>query len=110
MEENKDPTEVSGQVDVLPGSPDPLPNADQTARIARFVRGRRPLSDAERQQRQVAMTCNALDFEDAGMGCAQVLHLSIFFDGTGNNRDEEMAKSADRRALSNIAKMFFTHV
>ncbi|WP_411834701.1 phospholipase effector Tle1 domain-containing protein [Pseudoxanthomonas mexicana] len=97
-------------MDLLPGTPDPLVNADPTARIARLARGARPLGDAERQQRQVAMSCSVLDPDEAGAGCTQVLHLAVFFDGTGNNRDEEMAKPVERRALSNIAKLRFAHV
>lgn len=105
-----DPTEISGRVDILPGLSEPLANADPTARTARLALGARPLSVAERQQRQEAMSCNVLDSDEAGTGCTQVLHLTVFFDGTGNNRDQEMAKTPGRRALSNIVRLYFTHV
>ncbi|MDQ5168388.1 DUF2235 domain-containing protein, partial [Klebsiella pneumoniae] len=110
MEDRNDPTEIPGQVDLLPGSPDPVADADPSARIARLARGTRPLGDGERQQRQTAMSCSVLDPEEAGSGCTEVLHLSVFFDGTGNNRNEEMDKPVDRRALSNIAKLHSAYV
>lgn len=109
MDDFRDPTEIPGQVDLLPGTPDPLVDADPSARIARLARGTRTFSDAERQQRQTAMTCSVLDPAEAAAGCTQVLHLAVFFDGTGNNRDEEMARQVAQRALSNIAKLHFTH-
>jgi hypothetical protein len=56
MEDHKDPTEIPGQVDLLPGSPDPVADADPSARIAGLARGTRLLSDAERQQRRTAMS------------------------------------------------------
>lgn len=109
MEDVKDPTEIPGQVDLFPGSPDPVVDADPSARSARLARGSRILSDAERQQLQAAQSCSVVDTDEAGTGCTQVLHLCVFFDGTGNNRDEEMAKPKDRWALSNIARLYFSH-
>lgn len=108
--DGNDPTEIPGQVDLEPGSPDPVPDADPSARSARLARGTRPLSDAERVRRQQALTCAAVESDDAAAGCTQVLHLTVFFDGTGNNRDQEMAKPVERRALSNIARLHFVHV
>ena len=50
-----DPTAIPGQVDLEPGTPDPVAQAEGTARTARLARGTRPLSDAERRRRQEAM-------------------------------------------------------
>ncbi|PJJ98618.1 hypothetical protein CO641_08430 [Lysobacteraceae bacterium NML91-0213] len=108
--DNHDPTEIPGQVDLEPGSPEPVVNADPSARIARLARGTRPLGDAERTRRQQALTCAIVEPDEAGSSCTQVLHLSVFFDGTGNNREEEMRKPEDRRALSNIARLHDAHV
>ena len=107
--DNKDPTEIAGQVDLEPGSPDPVQDADPSARIARLARGTRPLSDTERSRRQQTLSCTAVEPDEAGAGCTQVLHLALFFDGTGNNRDKELAKPVDRRALSNIARLYDAH-
>lgn len=109
MDETRDPTEIPGQVDLEPGSPDPVVDADPSARIARLARGTRSLSAAERGRRQMALMCTMPGPEEATTGCTQVLHLAVFFDGTGNNRDEEMAKPEERRALSNIARLFYAH-
>lgn len=108
--DNHDPTEIPGQVDLEPGSPDPVANADPNARIARMARGTRPLSDAELARRQQALNCAIVGPDDAAAGCTQVLHLSVFFDGTGNNRDKELGKPVDRRAFSNIARLHRAHV
>lgn len=104
-----DPTAIPGQVDLEPGTPDPIAQAEGTARTARLARGTRPLSDAERRRRQEAMCGTVPDKEAATTGCTQSLHLSVFFDGTGNNRDEELAKGEEERALSNIARLFISH-
>lgn len=104
-----DSTEIQGQVDLLPGAQDPIAGADSAARTARLARGRRALSDAERQQRQEAQACSVVNQDEAGAGCTQVLHFAVFFDGTGNSRDAEMKKSPDQRALSNIARLQFSH-
>lgn len=107
--DNSDPTEIPGQVDLEPGSPDPVQGADLGTRTARLARGTRPLSDAERARRQQALNCTAVEPDEAGAGCTQVLHLAVFFDGTGNNRDEELGKPVNRRALSNIARLYEAH-
>lgn len=109
MAEARDPTEIPGQVDLEPGSPDPVRDADASVRIARLARGTRVLSAAEQKRRQEALMCTLPDREEATTGCTQVLHFAVFFDGTGNNRDEEMAKSSHDRALSNVARLFFAH-
>lgn len=105
-----DPTAIPGQVDLEPGSPEPVADADPTARTARLARGTRAMTDAERQQRQVAQSCTLPEKEEATTGCSQSLHYTVYFDGTGNNRDEEMAKDDDRRALSNIARLYNARV
>lgn len=107
--DNRDPTEISGQIDLEPGSPDPIRDADPSARIARLARGTRPLSHAEKAIRQLALSCTAVGPDEAGAGCTQALHWAVFFDGTGNNRDEELAKPVNRRALSNIARLYSAH-
>jgi len=101
-----DPTAIPGQVDLEPGSPEPVADADPTARTARLARGTRPMTDAERQQRQAAQSCTLPEKEEATTGCSQSLQVTIYFDGTGNNRDAEMGKPDDQRALSNIARLY----
>ncbi|WWW34399.1 DUF2235 domain-containing protein [Stenotrophomonas rhizophila] len=100
-----DPTAIPGQVDLEPGSPEPVADADPTARTARLARGTRPMTDAERQQRQAAQSCTLPEKEEATTGCSQSLQVTVYFDGTGNNRDAEMEKQEDERALSNIARL-----
>jgi hypothetical protein len=106
----QDPTAIPGQVDLEPGSPEPVADADPTARTARLARGTRPMTDAERQQRQAAQSCSLPDKEEATTGCSQALHFTVFFDGTGNNRDAELAKGESERALSNIARLYSARI
>lgn len=108
MSKTSDPTYIPNQVDPQPGATDPIPGG-QAAQTARKARGQRTLSERERAQRQLALQCTVADKNEAMLGCTQVLHYAVFFDGTGNNRDQEMAKSAEKRALSNIAKLFDAH-
>jgi hypothetical protein len=67
------------------------------------------LSDREREQRQIALGATVPSKQEAMCQCTKVLHFSVFFDGTGNNQYDELAKSADERALSNVAKLFAAH-
>ncbi|MFC3551856.1 phospholipase effector Tle1 domain-containing protein [Lysobacter cavernae] len=98
-------SKISGQVDLVPGSPDPIPDADATARTARLARGMRKLTDQERRQRQDALACTAPEKEEAMTGCTQTLHYTVFFDGTGNNLEQDR----DTGAMSNIAKLSLAH-
>ena len=98
-------SEIPGQVDLVPGSPDPIVDADPTARNARLARGSRTRSDAERRQRQEMLACIQPERDDAMTGCTQVLHYTVFFDGTGNN----LERDRDSGALSNIAKLSLAH-
>ncbi len=104
-----DPTAIVGQVDLVPGTTDPVAAAEGSARTARLARGTRALSDAEQRHRQQTLACSLPDKEEATTGCAAALHFAIFFDGTGNNRTAELDKPANQRALSNIARLFDAH-
>lgn len=103
-----DPTYIANQRDESPGSSNPVPNG-QGAQSARRAPGQRVLSDREREQRQMALAPTVPDKVEAMCDCTKVIHYSVFFDGTGNNRQQEMAKPVDERALSNIAKLSTAH-
>lgn len=103
-----DPTYIANQRDEAPGSSNPIPNG-QGAQSARRAPGQRLLSDREREQRQMALAPTMPEKVDAMCDCTKVLHFSVFFDGTGNNRQQEMAKPAEEQALSNIAKLSDAH-
>ena len=105
---NQDPTFISNQTDPTPGLTDPMPGG-QAAVTARLAPGQRKLTAKEREQRQLALGATVPTKEEAMCQCTKVLHFSVFFDGTGNNRDEEMALEVNRRALSNVAKLFDAH-
>ena len=105
---NVDPTYIANQVDPTPGLEDPVPGG-QAAQTARRAPGQRTLTAKEREQRQLALGATVPSKEEAMCQCTKVLHFSVFFDGTGNNREQEMAKPVDRRALSNIAKLNDAH-
>lgn len=108
MTKAADPTYIPNQADPEPGATDPVPGGE-AAQTARKVKGQRSLTERERAQRQLALGCTVADKEEAMQGCTQVLHYAVFFDGTGNNRELEMAKPKEKRALSNIAKLFDAH-
>jgi hypothetical protein len=76
---------------------------------ARRAPGQRVLTAKEREQRQIALGPTVPEKREAMCQCTKVIHYSVFFDGTGNNRNQEMAKPLDKRALSSIAKLFDTH-
>ena len=103
-----DPTYIAKQRDDAPGAPNPVPDG-QAAQSARRAPGQRSLSDKEREQRQLALSGTVADKTEATCDCSKVIHFSVFFDGTGNNRDQEMARPADERALSNVAKLNDAH-
>lgn len=103
-----DPTYIANQRDESPGSSDPVPGG-QGAQSARRAPGQRKLSDREREQRQMALAPTVPDKAEAMCDCTKVLHFSVFFDGTGNNQQQEMAKPVGERALSNIAKLSDAH-
>ena len=104
----KDPTYIANQADPTPGLSDPVAGG-QAAETARIVPGQRKLTNKEREQRQLALGATVPTKEDATCRCTKVLHFGVFFDGTGNNRDVEMALPSEQRALSNIAKLWFAH-
>lgn len=103
-----DPTYIANQRDEAPGSSHPVPNG-QGAQSARRAPGQRVLTDREREQRQMALAPTVPNKAEAMCECTKVIHYSVFFDGTGNNRQQEMAKPVDERALSNIAKLSTAH-
>lgn len=104
----KDPTYILNQTDPAAGLTDPPPGADM-ATSARRAPGQRALTAKEREQRQIALGPTVPEKREAMCECTKVIHYSVFFDGTGNNREEEMAKPVERRALSNITKLFDAH-
>jgi len=104
----KDPTYIPNQTDPEPGLVEPVPGSD-TATTARRAPGQRVLTAKEREQRQIALGPTVPSKREAMCECTKVIYYSVFFDGTNNNRDEEMKKSPEKRALSNIAKLFFAH-
>ena len=104
----QDPTFIRNQKDDTPGLTDPVPGG-QAAQTARLVPGQRVLTAKEREQRQLALGATVPSKDEAMCQCTKVLHFSVFFDGTGNNRDQEMALDTSRRALSNVAKLWFAH-
>ena len=104
----QDPTFIPKQTDPTPGLTDPVPGG-QAAETARLAPGQRVLTAKEREQRQLALGATVPSKEEATCQCTKVLHFSVFFDGTGNNRDKEMAETVEKRALSNVAKLFDAH-
>ncbi len=55
MDETRDPTEIPGQVDLEPGSPDPVVDADFSARMSVLACGTRLLGVSKRGRYQVAL-------------------------------------------------------
>jgi hypothetical protein len=105
---NIDPTYIANQTDPIPGLEEPVPGG-QAAETARRAPGQRALTAKEHEQRQLALGATVPSKDEAMCQCTKVLHFSVFFDGTDNNRDQEMAKGTERRALSNVAKLFDAH-
>jgi Uncharacterized alpha/beta hydrolase domain (DUF2235) len=104
----QDPTFVANQRDETPGVTEPVAGG-QAAETARRAPGQRALTAKEREQRQLALGATVPSKDEAMCQCTKVLHFSVFFDGTGNNRAQEMAKPVEQRALSNIAKLSDAH-
>ncbi len=104
----KDPTYIPNQLDPEAGETEPVPGSEN-ATTARRAPGQRLLTAKEREQRQIALGPTVPSKKEAMCQCTKVIHYSIFFDGTGNNREQEMAKPVEKRALSNIAKLFDAH-
>jgi Uncharacterized alpha/beta hydrolase domain (DUF2235) len=104
----QDPTFIPNQIDEVKGLANPVPGA-QAAQTARPAPGQRKLTPKEREQRQLALGPIVPSKEDEMCKCTAVLHYAVFFDGTDNNRDQEMAKEGGERALSNVAKLFDAH-
>lgn len=104
----KDPTYIASQTDPETGQTESLPGS-ASATTARRAPGQRALTAREREQRQIALGPTVPDKREAMCQCTKVIHYSVFFDGTGNNRDLEMAKPLEKRALSNIAKLADAH-
>lgn len=104
----KDPTYIPNQTDPEAGEVEPALGGGN-ARTARRAPGQRVLTAKEREQRQIALGVTVPSKKEAMCQCTKVIHYSVFFDGTGNNRDAEMAKAVEKRALSNIAKLFDAH-
>lgn len=105
---NQDPTYIANQKDPVAGQSDPV-EGGQAAQTARQAPGQRLLSAKEREQRQLALGVTVPTKDEAMCQCTKVLHIAVYFDGTGNNLKEEMAKDTQYRALSNIAKLNEAH-
>lgn len=104
----KDPTFIPNQTDLKAGQIEALPGGG-SATTARRAPGQRVLTAKEEEQRQIALGPTVPEKKEAMCQCSKVIHYAVFFDGTGNNRYSEMEKSAEKRALSNIAKLFDAH-
>lgn len=104
----KDPTYIPNQTDPVAGQTEALPGGGN-ATTARRAPGQRVLTAKEREQRQIALGPTVPERKEAMCQCSKVIHYAVFFDGTGNNRDAELAKAVEKRALSNIAKLFDAH-
>ncbi|MDO8650696.1 MAG: DUF2235 domain-containing protein [Undibacterium sp.] len=105
----QDPTFIPNQTDPNAGSVDPI-QGGQAAETARRAPGQRLLTAKEREQRQLALGATVPSKQEAMCDCSKVIHFSVFFDGTGNNRDVELAKTdVKEQALSNIYKLWATH-
>lgn len=104
----KDPTYIPNQIDPVPGETEALPGGGN-AMTARRAPGQRALTAKEREQRQIALGPTVPEKKEAMCQCTKVIDYAVFFDGTDNNRDVEMAKTVEKRALSNIAKLFDAH-
>ena len=105
----QDPTFIPKQTDPNAGSIDPILGG-QAAETARRAPGQRVLSAKEREQRQLALAATVPSKQEAMCDCSKVIHFSVFFDGTGNNRDVELAKvDVKEQALSNIYKLWAAH-
>ncbi len=100
----KDPTFIPNQIDPKAGQTEPLPSGG-TATTARRAPGQRVLTAKEREQRQIALGPTVPEKKEAMCQCSAVVHFSVFFDGTGNNRSDDKEK----KKLSNIAKLFDAH-
>lgn len=104
----KDPTYIPNQTDPAEGQTEALPGGGNTT-TARRAPGQRVLTAKEREQRQMALGPTVPEKKEVMCQCSKVIHYAVFFDGTGNNRNVEMAKAVEKRALSNIAKLFDAH-
>lgn len=67
--------------------------------------GLRPLSLEERRQRATAIACLDPSKKPGTPDCSQTVWVSVFFDGTGNNRFNDTPKLKH----SNVARLFLTH-
>lgn len=104
----KDPTYIPNQTDPADGMAEPTYGVGNTS-TARHALGQRTLTAQEREQRQIALCTTVPSKKEAMCQCSKVIHYSVFFDGTGNNRDVELAKDSEKRALSNVAKLWAAH-
>lgn len=105
----QDPTFIPKQTDPNAGSVDPI-QGGQAAETAKRAPGQRLLTAKEREQRQLALGATVPSKQEAMCDCSKVIHFSVFFDGTGNNRDAELAKTdVKEQALSNIYKLWAAH-
>ena len=67
--------------------------------------GLRPLTETDRLQRAAAMNCVDPAKKPGVADCSQLLWISLFFDGTGNNLDDD----TPRLKHSNVARLYLTH-
>ncbi|WP_241024570.1 DUF2235 domain-containing protein [Burkholderia sp. Ac-20365] len=67
--------------------------------------GLRPLSIEERRQRAAAIACLDPSKKPGTPDCSQTVWVSVFFDGTGNNRFNDTPKLKH----SNVARLFLAH-
>ena len=101
MAKEQDPTVIPRQTDPTPGLVEPV-SGGQSAGTARRAKGQRVLSAKEQEQRQMALGATVPSKQDAMCNCTKVLHYSVFFDGTGNNKDVD----EPLRSWSNVARLY----
>jgi uncharacterized protein (DUF2235 family) len=70
-----------------------------------WAAGLRSLTLLERQQRAAAMACTDPERNPGAPDCSQSIRLSLFFDGTGNNQDNDTPKLKH----SNVVRLFLAH-
>jgi len=84
----KDPTYIPNQIDPEEGQSEPVLGGGN-ATTARRAPGQRVLTAKEREQRQIALGPTVPSKKEAMCQCTKVIHYSVFFDGSGNNRDAD---------------------
>lgn len=62
----------------------------------------------KKEERRYLLECNESSGKKNGFSCSHSLHVSLFFDGTGNNNENDV--KATPKHPTNIAKMFHASI